>query len=163
MSQSTGNSTYPRGSFWETDPSHYTGKPWGTRDLEAKSWQIASSVNFGLSVFYCIRIIGFSLRVSTEQWVGSGCFLWEGKRSAWQSPAQRDVFRRFPTIADIPSAQRTETAGSAWLPRQPVAPWCCHSAPGTACWLPGGNIIPAIPANAPPVNSCHKPAMTLPP
>lgn len=122
MSQSIANSTYPRESFWETDPSHYAGKPWGTRDLEAKSWQIASSVKVGSNVF-CVRIICFSLQVFTEQRVDSGCFLWEGKQSAWQSPAQRDVFRRFPPIADIPSAQhpaqRTQAIGFPLLLVQP--------------------------------------------
>lgn len=119
MRQSIANSTYPRESFWETDPSPYTGKPWGTRDLEAKSWQIAASVKVGPDVFYCVRIICFSLQVSLEQWVNSGCFLWEGKWSVWQSPAQWDVFRRFPTI-DIPSAQHpaqcTQAVGFASLP-----------------------------------------------
>lgn len=123
MSQSIANSTYPRESFWETDPSHYAGKPWGTRDLEAKSWQIASSVKVGPNVFYCVRIICFSLQVSTEQWVNSGCFLWEGKQSARQSPAQRDAFRRFPSAADLPSAQppsqRTQAVGFASRPAHP--------------------------------------------
>ena len=74
-----------------------------------------------------------------------------------------------PLTSLIPSAQhpaqRTQAVGSA-LPyclRTPGAPRCCRGVPGTACPLPGGKIIPAISASAPPASSCHKNVMTMPP
>lgn len=92
--------------FLGNRPKPYAGKPWGTRDLEAKSWQIASSVKVGLNVSYSVKIICFSLQVSTEHWVNSGYFLWEGKQSIWQSCAQWDIFRGFPPSLS-PPAQHT--------------------------------------------------------
>lgn len=118
--------------FLGNRPKPYAGKPWGTRDLEAKSWQIASSVKVGLNVSYSVKIICFSLQVSTEHWVNSGYFLWEGKQSIWQSCAQWDIFRGFPPSLS-PPAQHTQAIGSAVFPRS-----CC-SALGTARPVWDGN------------------------
>lgn len=144
--------------FLGNRPKPYAGKPWGTRDLEAKSWQIASSVKVGLNVSYSVKIICFSLQVSTEHWVNSGYFLWEGKQSIWQSCAQWDIFRGFPPSLS-PPAQHTQAIGSAVFPRsccgalgttRPVwdgnTPWAALVSITTAWWT---SVKPPLEAGSP--------------
>lgn len=139
-SQSIANSTYPRESFWETSSSHCTGEPWGTRDLEAKCWQIASSVKVGSSVFYCVRIICFSLRVSTEQRVNAGCFLWERETRCSAKPCSHGTFLGgFP-----PSLQPTLSALLCITPHAPSATYLLGNPPAASASSPPARVATKI-------------------